>query len=456
MRLYKEETDLLKQAESIIDSRFPHFGTNKRQEITRLIYEISKRDSTPPAEILKDQSLREFRNVKEHLLKLRFPNNRPAKSSVHLPRVKSRPETFMRAEKLRLSPRRIFVEGDAYSSHLAKRFRDAFPQSEFVEIESIKGKFKKTVTNVDYNSRLNTFFIVNENYDHFKKCPCTKKAIPCGYHIFNLSFGCIYECTYCYLQEYTNSPGLIFSANVESFLALLPAYTKSAAARRWQQGPYTRIGTGEFSDSLMLDDVTQYSTPLIEFFNSRRDCIFEFKTKSSNIGNLLRAEHGGNIVVAWSLNPQRMIDENEFYTAPLSERIDSARRCVEAGYRVAFHFDPILYYDGWDDEYSAVVEMLFSEIRPRDVVWISLGTLRFRPNVKQVIESRFPENKILDEELIIGYDNKLRYPYSVRYRIYSFLIETIAKHHKKLPIYLCMEEKSIWRDLKLSSPFQKL
>jgi spore photoproduct lyase len=210
-----------------------------------------------------------------------------------------------------------------------------------------------------------------------------------------------------------------------------------------------RLGTGEFSDSLMLDHITGYSIEIIEFFKKHPDIKFEFKTKSINIENLLKARHAGNIVVAWTFNPQKIIDENEFYTPSLSKRIEAAKKCVEAGYKISCHFDPVIYFNGWRKEYEKVLELLFSSIRPADIAWLSIGTLRFNPRVKQIIEARFPENKILDQELLYGFDNKLRYPYGMRLEIYSSMLKMLHKHSKKLPVYLCMENVSMWQDAKL-------
>ena len=217
-----------------------------------------------------------------------------------------------------------------------------------------------------------------------------------------------------------------------------------------------RIGTGEFSDSLMLDHITEYSLPIIEFFSKHKNALFEFKTKSSNIENLLKAKHGGNIVASWSLNPQRIIDKNEFFTARLNERIKSAEKCIKAGYKAGFHFDPVIYFKEWKKEYANVIDLLFSRIKPRDIAWISIGTFRFKPELKPIIENRFPDNKILDEELLLGYDNKLRYPYGLRYNMYKFLLNALKRHSKKVPVYLCMEEISMWKDLNLAtSPFDE-
>jgi spore photoproduct lyase len=214
-----------------------------------------------------------------------------------------------------------------------------------------------------------------------------------------------------------------------------------------------RIGTGEFSDSLMLDHLTEYSLPIVEFFKGQKDTLVEFKTKSANVGNLLRAPHGGNIIVSWSLNPQRIIDEAEWGAVALEERIGAAARCAGAGYKVGFHFDPIFHFAGWGKEYGTVIDLLYGSIKPDDIGWVSLGTFRFTPDLKRIIENRFPENRILDTELLPGFDGKLRYPRGVRHEIYRTLAQMLLKHSRAVPIYLCMEDRGMWDDTGIRSPF---
>lgn len=443
MRFHKESSNLLKKAGSLVNARFPEFGPNKKQEITRLLYEISKRETSFPEDIVKDIDSRDFEKLKQHLLKKRYPSaylhneiHRP-----YLPKISLDEKSALHIKKEAFYPKDIFIEKSAWHSCLADRFRKAFPNSAYSEIRSLKDYLKtnRNFSIASYNKRRGAAFITYENYDFFKKCPCTKKAVGCGYNIFNLSFGCIFECTYCYLQEYTNSPGIIFPANLDRFFNEFPSYKRRGM----------RIGTGEFSDSLMLDHIAGYSLPIVEFFKKHKDVRFEFKTKSNNIKNLLDTPHGGNIVISWSLNPQKMIDENELFTVSLKGRLRAAEQCAQAGYKVGFHFDPVIYFKGWEKEYEKVIGLLFDAIKPKDIAWISIGTLRFNPNVKHVIENRFPENKILDGELLPGFDKKLRYHEGIRHEIYRHMSGLIFKHSKKIPLYLCMEDISMWQEINL-------
>jgi spore photoproduct lyase len=74
-----------------------------------------------------------------------------------------------------------------------------------------------------------------------------------------------------------------------------------------------------------------------------------------------------------------------------------------------------------------------------------LGTLRFSPALKKVIENRFPRNTILDEELVLGFDRKMRYPESIRVAMYRGMKESIRRRSRKVFVYLCMEEARIWK-----------
>ena len=100
--------------------------------------------------------------------------------------------------------------------------------------------------------------------------------------------------------------------------------------------------------------------------------IFEFKTKSDNIDSLLQNKAAKNVVIAWSLNPQEVIDQNEFYSASLIKRLKAAKKCAEAGYKVAFHYDPIIYYSGWEQAYSEVIEKMFKYVKTSQISWISM------------------------------------------------------------------------------------
>ena len=142
-----------------------------------------------------------------------------------------------------------------------------------------------------------------------------------------------------------------------------------------------------------------------------------------------------------------MIQENEHCTPQLEERLKAAQKCVKAGYSVGFHFDPVILHSNWKQGYKQTIEEIFDFIDTKYIKWISIGSLRMVSTLKKIIENRFKDNKILDEELLLSYDNKLRYEENTRVEIYKYIVEEIKKKNKNVVIYLCMEKSDIWNKI---------
>ena len=127
-----------------------------------------------------------------------------------------------------------------------------------------------------------------------------------------------------------------------------------------------RIGTGELSDSLALDPLTELTRLLVPFFAARRNAVLELKTKTDCVDTLLDARParaGGGVVVGQ--RARRSIERDEPGTATLAERLAAARRVQAAGYRVGFHFDPLIEFDGWEAGYGAAIEAIAAAVDPR-------------------------------------------------------------------------------------------
>jgi spore photoproduct lyase len=429
--------------ENLMASRFPLFGVNKIREISRLVFEISKREGAVPETLACEIKESKYESVKTFLLRRRYPETfgKVPLNSFYLPKYNSNENFKADISALKFSPKNVFYVKEARSSRLYENVKSAFAHAHYTEIDSLKSFLKnKNFTVKDYNRRAENLFLVCEKYDFFKKCPCTSNVVKCGYSIMNLGMGCPYECSYCFLQGYQNVPGMILPYNISDYLKEeeIVSDTKGFFG-------YKRIGSGEFTDSLVFDDITEFSGPIVDFFKNHRDTLFEFKTKSLNIGNLLKSGGSKNIVAAWSVNSLKMQKENEFKTPGIKQRLDAAARCAKAGFATAFHFDPIIPYDGWREGYKETVDMIFDIVPASSVKWISLGTLRMPARLKTVIENRFPENKILDGELLLGKDYKLRYDAKKRSEIYGFINEIIKSKKSKAEVYLCMEESEVWK-----------
>lgn len=286
--------------------------------------------------------------------------------------------------------------------------------------------------------------------DFLKKCPGTKGFICCNYYVLNLMTNCPLDCTYCILQEYLeNNPVLKLFVNIEDALEQIEKIYQE------NRGTPIRIGTGELSDSLALDNIARFAEILIPFFEERKGLLLELKTKTNRIQNVLKFKEIKNTIVSWSLNPQNIIDEEEFYSASLDERLKAASQCQRQGFKTAFHFDPIVYYEGWERDYKRVIKKLFDHISPENIPWISLGGFRYRPSMKTLVNSRFPNSKLMAGELFPCEDGKMRYFRPQRKKMYQLMIKWLKKYDKNLHLYFCMEDQNIWKEIFHSLPDYK-
>ena len=435
-----------------VDQQFPVFGANKRQEITRLVFEIARKEGSSIEHVLRQipAGCKAYPALKSYLVSRRFPEafargEKISEVFAALSMDAAHPMPLQRASRIP-SPRRVFMEKSVKDSDLAARVQRAFPQAAMQVIQSYKEYCSGISVDIPmYNRRTEDLFIVRESHDHFKPCPCSPGVVPCGYHNVNLGFGCPFECSYCFLQNYTNAPGIVIPANIDDFFEAFKQYK-----------PHVRVGSGETTDSLVYDDLTGFAARIVDFFRAYPQSTFEFKTKSDNIQGLLSVKAASNIVAGWSLNPQDVIDKEEHFTASLEDRLDAARRCAAHGYRVAFHFDPVIYSHGWEGAYADVIARMFKAVPAASIAWISVGTLRMTRTQKKTIENRFPGNTILDAELLTDLDGKLRYAQALRLDIYSKMMAWLdEKADASTFIYLCMEMESVWKIIQGQRPVKK-
>ena len=283
-----------------------------------------------------------------------------------------------------------------------------------------------------------SLLITRQKGEFVKPCPGTHHRICCRYQIINLITNCPIDCSYCILQGYLNNPAITVHVNTDELFAQVEEKLSSNPGRIF------RLGTGELGDSLAFDEMTHFSTTMVPFFSDKENGIFELKTKTDEVSNLLDLDHGGKTVVSWSVNPEKVVKEEELSASTLAERLEAARKCQQKGYPIGLHFDPLIHYPEWKRDYRGVIEKVFERIDGKGIIWVSLGGFRFPPSLKPIIRNRFPASKILCAELFPGNDGKFRYLKSVRVEMYREIVHRLRDYEPSLFIYLCMESQEVW------------
>ncbi len=337
-------------------------------------------------------------------------------------------------------PKKIFVDKKSLDYPLTEKILQKTGQVPFEVVENIQSVMDSGHLNKDPISLgKSTLLLTSQKGDYVKPCPCTSGYIGCNYFIINLDLNCPMNCSYCILQLYLSNPFITVHVNRQDLWNQLDQFLGS------YKNKMLRLGTGELGDSLALDHLTGSAQDLISYFRLKPFVLFELKTKTVNIENLFSVKPAENIIISWSLNSEGIARTEEKGAPPVHRRIEAAKNIAKRGFRVGFHFDPIILYPGWEEGYAEIICSLFSSIEPNQIAWISLGSLRFPPHLKPIIQKRFPKSRIIYEEMIRGIDGKYRYFKPLRLELYRKIINLIRGNGgEKVPLYFCMESKEIW------------
>ena len=286
-----------------------------------------------------------------------------------------------------------------------------------------------------------TLLLAVQKGPFWRACPGTRDYICCGYQVLQVALNCPFDCTYCILQSYVNVPAVTVFVNIEDLESELRTTWAETPHRTW------RLGTGEFGDSLALDRLTGLHEVLVPLVARHPNAILEIKSKWHDLTHLLPLGPNPRVIFAWSLNPPELIREAELGAATLEARLKAARQAALAGFRLAFHFDPLIFFPGWEEAYRRTVERLGAAVSAAEIVWISLGCLRFLPPLRRIMLARFPHSRIGSQEMVRAPDGKWRYFKELRVEMYSRLAEWLDRALPGVRLYLCMESPRVWREV---------
>lgn len=338
----------------------------------------------------------------------------------------------------------LYIDNKSKDSKISLRLQSLFEKSKtfFVDEPPFSQDRNQSgaLSPMEFDRSKKNLFVTEFKGQFFKRCPGNHQMMACcNYFVLNLGLQCNMNCSYCYLQSFINTPVMTIYSNIDQALNELDQMTNEF------KGLSFRVGTGEVIDSLSLDPLTLNSHELIDFFKTRPHLTLEFKTKSNFVDQFLDQEHGKNVVVSWSINPQNIIAKEEHLTASLFERLESAKKCLAQNYKIALHIDPVIWHPSWQESYGTLVDEIASQFNPEDIPYISLGALRFQTEQRWIMKERFDLDSYVNQaEVFEGPDRKLRYDHDVRNEMFKFIIQRFKDHNSKWNIFLCMETPETW------------
>ena len=304
-------------------------------------------------------------------------------------------------------------------------------------LKSAKIKYEPTVGRIKSRPKPRKVTLSDSKNEVFGMCPvASEKTVCCNLMTIDAVQGCSLGCSYCSIQTFYTDGKISVDKNLAEKLAKIPL----------DPNKKYHIGSGQSSDSLAIGNREGVLDAQLNFARNNPNIILEFKTKSDNIDYLLRSNVPNNVFVSWSLNPQLFIDNEEHGTASFNQRISSARALSDKGVLVGFHFHPIVYYEGYELDYTHIIKKVISMFDPLEIAMISMGTLTFiKPAIKKLRSTGLSSNVLqIPMADAVG---KSSYTKEIKKEIFGHVLNQFSSWHDTVFFYLCMEERSVWESV---------
>ena len=180
--------------------------------------------------------------------------------------------------------------------------------------------------------------------------------------------GCALACSYCYVPRRKGfaTPITTF-VNIDDMLDAVEHHLAGLGPKPEpnQVDPVDWVyDIGENGDcgvdALISDNVRDY----VDLFRRLPGAKGSFATKFVN-RDLLAYDPRGGTRIRFSLMPRRIAKVVDIRTSPIAERIAAIDDFVAAGYEVHLNFSPVIYYEGWLDDYAALFDEVADSVSPR-------------------------------------------------------------------------------------------
>jgi spore photoproduct lyase len=332
---------------------------------------------------------------------------------------------------------RIFIEKDQIGHPQVEKILGRYPNvpTQIInKVEDVFGRVKKPY--LQKRDDLQLFLGVKKG-ELVKEAPPAYGTSGAPHYYFVHAYNCIYECQYCYLQGYFDSPDIVLYLAHDEVVEEM----KKTLAKHDHEDNEVWFHAGEFSDSLALSFLTNELPTYHQFLKEHPKARIELRTKSATIRPLENLEPLDNLVVSYSLSSEERIKKTDLKTPPLPLRLKAMEKLHKLGYKVAIHLDPIIYSENFLADYQDLITKIVEHVPAQDIAYVSIGVVRFTKDVYREVQRNYPDSDIHHQELARAHDEKVRYIRPMRQwmlgQVQNMLYQAGLTHKQ---VYQCMED----------------
>lgn len=183
----------------------------------------------------------------------------------------------------------------------------------------------------------------------------------------SFGFGCLYNCTYCYMKRH-KPEGLKIFKNTQTILGVISSHAYFDTLDKPNQTDANYV-TYDISCN---EDFGRHAKHhlwkgIFEFFREHPRAKATFATKTTPF-EFLKFNPRKKVRIRFSLMPQQISDDLEPGTDKILDRIKAVDHFIRAGYEVHLNYSPVVVYKGWEDDYRELFELVDTHITHKEEV----------------------------------------------------------------------------------------
>lgn len=323
----------------------------------------------------------------------------------------------------------FYVEKEVKDHFRTKKILEKFSKKRIVFIDKYTEIFNRNNQNYLLQKNHPSFILAKKRGTFVQRIKSESGLGSLHNFYFSPLLNCPFDCQYCFLKGLYRSAFYLFFVNIEEF--------QEEIGKTIFEFPDSYFFSGYDADSLALDEITEINRPFINFFRDKKGFL-ELRTKSINISSLLKTEPLKNLIVAYSLSPENLINAFEKKTPSLEMRIKALNELQNKGFLIGLRFDPLIYHENFQKSYRDFFQKVFSSLKTDTIHSVTIGTLRYPKSCFQNMQKNDPKNFLLaplfENELgIFSYDRQKSG------NLYAFCSDEISKYFPAEKTYILKE-----------------
>ncbi|MAH89476.1 MAG: DNA photolyase [Pelagibacterales bacterium] len=280
----------------------------------------------------------------------------------------------------------IYIENEIKDHKRTELICNKFKNPEIIIINRFSEVFNKKNQSFRFQ-KANPALIIAKKYNNLLHKTPANYGIgnECNYY-FSYMYNCIFDCKYCFLQGLYSSANHVIFVNYEDFYKEI----KNISNNNKQKN--ITIFSGYDCDSLAFESVSNFMSYLIKKISKHKNIELEIRTKSTYTKSFSKYIIN-NIIIAYSFTPEKFSSKYELGVPSVNKRLGVLQKLSNLGWKLGIRFDPVVVYEGWQDDYKKLFVQIFKNVDIKNIHSISFGKLRFPVSVyKKIIKENSSES----------------------------------------------------------------